>query len=113
MAAGKPSFAYFPVDYLPDDVWRPDEPTDLRDEDLPDATMYERSEDHGPHRRNPRDRAVRLASAKTDSFNIVLPSQQFWPLKWAFCVCSSPARKRKPLGKGAALHYVAPALAGL
>ncbi|EJK55946.1 hypothetical protein THAOC_24255 [Thalassiosira oceanica] len=29
----KPSFAYFPVDYLylPDDVWRPDEPTDLQE----------------------------------------------------------------------------------
>ncbi|EJK48671.1 hypothetical protein THAOC_32512, partial [Thalassiosira oceanica] len=77
-AVGKPSFAYFPVDYLPHDVWRPDEPTDLRDGDLPDATPYERSEDHGPNRRNPRNRAVRLASAKTDSFNIVLPSQQFW-----------------------------------
>ncbi|EJK52324.1 hypothetical protein THAOC_28414, partial [Thalassiosira oceanica] len=35
-AVGKPSFAYFPVDYLPHDVWRPDEPTDLRDGDLPD-----------------------------------------------------------------------------
>ncbi|EJK66912.1 hypothetical protein THAOC_12117, partial [Thalassiosira oceanica] len=78
-AVGKPSFTYFPVDCLPDDVWRPDEPTDLRDGDLPDATPYERSEDHGPNRRKPRIGAVHLASAKTDSFNIVLPSQQFWP----------------------------------
>ncbi|EJK52459.1 hypothetical protein THAOC_28261 [Thalassiosira oceanica] len=79
---GKPSFAYFPVDYLPHDVWRPDEPTDLRDggDISPLHTPYERSEDHGPNRRNPRNRAVRLASAKTDSFNIVLPSQQFWPV---------------------------------
>ncbi|EJK55425.1 hypothetical protein THAOC_24845, partial [Thalassiosira oceanica] len=38
-AVGKPSFAYFPVDYLPHDVWRPDEPTDLRDGDLPMKTM--------------------------------------------------------------------------
>ncbi|EJK46147.1 hypothetical protein THAOC_35196, partial [Thalassiosira oceanica] len=41
----KPSFAYFPVDYLPDDVWRPDEPTDLREQNLPNATSYENSED--------------------------------------------------------------------
>ncbi|EJK55829.1 hypothetical protein THAOC_24390 [Thalassiosira oceanica] len=79
-AVGKPSFAYFPVDYLPHDVWRPDEPTDLRDGDLPDATPYERSEDIGPNCRKPRIGAVYLALAKTDSFNIVLPSQQFWPV---------------------------------
>ncbi|EJK69342.1 hypothetical protein THAOC_09411 [Thalassiosira oceanica] len=53
-AVGKPSFTYFPVDCLPHDVWRPDEPTDLRDGDLPDATPCERSEDHGPNRRKPR-----------------------------------------------------------
>ncbi|EJK62056.1 hypothetical protein THAOC_17348, partial [Thalassiosira oceanica] len=37
-AVGKPSFAYFPVDYLPDDVCRPDEPTGLRERYLLDAT---------------------------------------------------------------------------
>ncbi|EJK64921.1 hypothetical protein THAOC_14290, partial [Thalassiosira oceanica] len=78
-AVGKPSFTYFPVDCLPHDVLRPDEPTDLREGDLPDATSYERSEDIGPKRRKQRIGAVYPASAKTDSFNIVLPSQQFWP----------------------------------
>ncbi|EJK67027.1 hypothetical protein THAOC_11987 [Thalassiosira oceanica] len=39
-AVGKPSFAYFPVDYLPHDVWRPDEPTDFRERYLLDATPY-------------------------------------------------------------------------
>ena len=71
-AVGKPSFACFPVDYLPHDVWRPDEPTDLLEGDLPDATSYKRSKDIGPNRRNLRIGAVRLASAKTDSFHIVL-----------------------------------------
>ncbi|EJK53639.1 hypothetical protein THAOC_26877 [Thalassiosira oceanica] len=80
-AVGKPSFTYFPVDCLPHDVLRPDEPTDLREGDLPDATSYERSEDIGPKRRKQRIGAVYPASAKTDSFNIVLPSQQFWPVK--------------------------------
>lgn len=80
-AVGKPSFACFSVDYLPHDVWRPDEPTNLRERNLPDATSYERSEDIGPNRRNPRNQVVRLASAKTDSFDIILPSQQFWPRK--------------------------------
>ncbi|EJK52037.1 hypothetical protein THAOC_28737 [Thalassiosira oceanica] len=74
-AVGKPSFAYFPVDYhLPH--------ADLRGGDLPDATPpYERSEDIGPNRRKPRIGAVRLASAKTDPFIIILPSQQFWLVK--------------------------------
>ncbi|EJK44972.1 hypothetical protein THAOC_36446 [Thalassiosira oceanica] len=76
-AVGKPSFAYFPVDYLPHDLWRPDEPTDLREGDLPDATSYERSEDVRPNRRNPRIGAVCLASAKTDCFDFILHSQQF------------------------------------
>ncbi|EJK56856.1 hypothetical protein THAOC_23171, partial [Thalassiosira oceanica] len=80
-AVGKPSFTYFPVDCLPHDVLRPDEPTDLREGDLPDATSYERSEDIGLNRRKPRIGAVYPALAKTDSFNIVLPSQQFWPVK--------------------------------
>ncbi|EJK68388.1 hypothetical protein THAOC_10438 [Thalassiosira oceanica] len=78
-AVGKPSFTYFPVDCLPHDVLRPDEPTDLREGDLPDATSPERSEHHGPKRWNRKIGAVYPASAKTDSFNIVLPSQQFWP----------------------------------
>ncbi|EJK68895.1 hypothetical protein THAOC_09892 [Thalassiosira oceanica] len=55
-AVGKPSFAYFPVDYLPDDVWRPDEPTDLRERNLPNATSYEKSEDTLTNRRNPVNR---------------------------------------------------------
>ncbi|EJK70912.1 hypothetical protein THAOC_07692, partial [Thalassiosira oceanica] len=55
-AVGKPSFAYFPVDYLPDDVCRPDEPTDLRERNLPNATSYERSEDTLTNRRNPGNR---------------------------------------------------------
>ncbi|EJK65761.1 hypothetical protein THAOC_13349 [Thalassiosira oceanica] len=82
-AVGKPSFAYFPVDYLPHDVLRPDEPTDLREREISPlhATSYERSEDIGPKRRKQRIGAVYPASAKTDSFNIVLPSQQFWPVK--------------------------------
>ncbi|EJK55369.1 hypothetical protein THAOC_24904 [Thalassiosira oceanica] len=54
-------------------------PTDLREGDLPDATSPERSEHHGPKRWNRKIGAVYPASAKTDSFNIVLPSQQFWP----------------------------------
>ncbi|EJK61439.1 hypothetical protein THAOC_18074, partial [Thalassiosira oceanica] len=60
-AVGKPSFAYFPVDYLPDDVCRPDEPTDLRERYLLDATPYERSEDIGITLRNPRNDAIPLA----------------------------------------------------
>ncbi|EJK57635.1 hypothetical protein THAOC_22299, partial [Thalassiosira oceanica] len=64
-AVGKPSFTYFPVDCLPHDVLRPDEPTDLQEGDLPDATSYERSEDQGPNRRKPRIGAVYPASAKT------------------------------------------------
>ena len=72
-AAGKPSFAYIPVDYLPHDVWRPDGPTDFLEGDLPDATSYKRSEDIGPNRRNPRVGAVRLVSAKPDSFAGFLP----------------------------------------
>ncbi|EJK71249.1 hypothetical protein THAOC_07331, partial [Thalassiosira oceanica] len=80
-AVGKPSFTYFPVDCLPHDVLRPDEPTDLQEGDLPDATSYERSEDIGPNRRKPRIGAVYPASAKMDSFNNDMPSQQFWPVK--------------------------------
>ncbi|EJK51734.1 hypothetical protein THAOC_29070 [Thalassiosira oceanica] len=83
---GKPSFAtYFPVDYLPHDVLRPDEPTtDFRERYLLDATPYKRSEDDGITLRNPRNNAIPLASAEMDSFDIILLSQQFWPLKWAF-----------------------------
>ena len=95
-AVGKPSFACFPVDYLPHDVWRPDEPTNFRERDLLDATPYERSEDIGLTLRNPRNNAIRLASPEIDSFDIILLTKQFWPLKWAFCVCSSPARKKSP-----------------
>ncbi|EJK45543.1 hypothetical protein THAOC_35839, partial [Thalassiosira oceanica] len=61
-AIGKPSFAYFPVDYLPDDVCRPDEPTDLRERYLPDATPYERSEDIGITLRNPSMSGVAAAA---------------------------------------------------
>ncbi|EJK60416.1 hypothetical protein THAOC_19238, partial [Thalassiosira oceanica] len=78
-AVGKPSFAYFSVDYLLDDVCRPDEPTDFPDLFLPDATPYERSEDHGPIRLNLWHRAVRLASTEMDFFDIVLAGNQFWP----------------------------------
>ncbi|EJK58782.1 hypothetical protein THAOC_21063, partial [Thalassiosira oceanica] len=78
-AVGKPIFAYFPVDYLLHDVCRPDEPTDFPDLFLPDATSPESSEDHGPKRRNPRNRAVRLASTEMDFFDIVLAGNQFWP----------------------------------
>ncbi|EJK75514.1 hypothetical protein THAOC_02760 [Thalassiosira oceanica] len=95
-AVGKPSFAYFSVDYLLDDVCRPDEPTDFPDIFLLDATSHERSEEHGPNRRNLRNRAVCLASTEIEFFDIVLAGNQFWPLKWAFCVCSSPARKESP-----------------
>ncbi|EJK63446.1 hypothetical protein THAOC_15890, partial [Thalassiosira oceanica] len=49
----------------------------------PDATSPERSEDHGPKRRNPRNRAVRLGSTEMEFFDIVLAGNQFWPLKWA------------------------------
>ncbi|EJK76934.1 hypothetical protein THAOC_01271, partial [Thalassiosira oceanica] len=45
---------------LLDDACRPDEPTGFPDLFLPDATSPERSEDHGPNRRNPRNLAVRL-----------------------------------------------------
>ncbi|EJK73226.1 hypothetical protein THAOC_05155, partial [Thalassiosira oceanica] len=61
-AVGKPSFPRFKVDCLPHDVLRPDEPTDLREGDLPDATSYERSEDIGPKRRKQRIGAVYPAS---------------------------------------------------
>ena len=61
-AVGKPSFAYFPVDYLLHDVWRPDEPTDFRERYLLDATPYERSEDNDITLRNPRNNAIHLAS---------------------------------------------------
>ncbi|EJK48348.1 hypothetical protein THAOC_32865 [Thalassiosira oceanica] len=37
----------------PDDVWQPDEPTDLRERNLPNATSYERSEDTLTNHRNP------------------------------------------------------------
>ncbi|EJK66440.1 hypothetical protein THAOC_12644 [Thalassiosira oceanica] len=50
------SFAYFPVDYLPGDVCRPDEPTDLRERNLPNATSYEKSEYTLTNRRNPGNR---------------------------------------------------------
>ncbi|EJK58195.1 hypothetical protein THAOC_21702 [Thalassiosira oceanica] len=40
----QPSFTYFPVDCLPHDVLRPDEPTDLREGDLPDG-LQRRSKD--------------------------------------------------------------------
>ncbi|EJK66459.1 hypothetical protein THAOC_12624 [Thalassiosira oceanica] len=63
-AVGKPSFAYFPVDYLLHDVWRPDEPTDFRERYLLDATPYERSEDNGITLRNPRNDAIHLAKLK-------------------------------------------------
>ncbi|EJK63843.1 hypothetical protein THAOC_15481 [Thalassiosira oceanica] len=66
-AVGKPSFTYFPVDCLPHDVLRPDEPTDLREGDLPDATSYERSEDIGPNRRNLRIGAVCPALSRNES----------------------------------------------
>ncbi|EJK57625.1 hypothetical protein THAOC_22309, partial [Thalassiosira oceanica] len=85
-AVGKPSFAYFSVDYLLDDVCRPDEPTDFPDLFLLDATSHERSEDHGPNRWNLRNRAVCLASTEMEFFDIVLAGNQFWPLKWASCV---------------------------
>ncbi|EJK70802.1 hypothetical protein THAOC_07807 [Thalassiosira oceanica] len=39
--------------------------------------------------------SVRIESAKTDSFDIILLSQQFWPLEWE--LCSSPARKKPSL----------------
>ncbi|EJK51737.1 hypothetical protein THAOC_29066 [Thalassiosira oceanica] len=68
-AARKPSFAYFPVDYLPHDVLWPDEPTDFRERYLLDATPYERSEDNGITLRNPRNNAIHLASAEMDSFD--------------------------------------------
>ncbi|EJK73779.1 hypothetical protein THAOC_04579 [Thalassiosira oceanica] len=55
-AVGKPSFAYFPVDYLPDDVCQPDEPTDLREQNLPNATSYEKPEYTLTNRRNPGNR---------------------------------------------------------
>ncbi|EJK66141.1 hypothetical protein THAOC_12951, partial [Thalassiosira oceanica] len=77
-AVGKPSFTYFPVDCLPHDVWRPDEPTDLRDGDLPDATPCERSEDHGPNRRKPRIGAVGGTARKKKSH--LLPARY---LCWA------------------------------
>ncbi|EJK61654.1 hypothetical protein THAOC_17816, partial [Thalassiosira oceanica] len=79
-AVGKPSFAYFPVDYLLHDVWRPDEPTDFRERYLLDATPYERSEDNGITLRNPRNNAIPLASAEMDFFDIILLTKQFWPV---------------------------------
>ncbi|EJK71384.1 hypothetical protein THAOC_07185 [Thalassiosira oceanica] len=44
VAVGKPIFTYFPVDYLPHDRLRRDEPTDLREGDLPDV-MQRRTKD--------------------------------------------------------------------
>ncbi|EJK55944.1 hypothetical protein THAOC_24256 [Thalassiosira oceanica] len=61
-AVGKPIFTYFPVDCLPHDVLRPDEPTDLRERYLLDATPYERSEDIGITLRNPRNDAIPLTT---------------------------------------------------
>ena len=62
-------------------MWRPDEPTDFRERDLLDATPYERSEDIGITLRNLRNDAIRLASPEMDSFDIILLTKQFWPLK--------------------------------
>ena len=76
-----------------------EETNDLSTSNLRDLMAYERSEGMGPNRRNPGIWAHQLASTKMDSFVIVLLSEQFWPLKWAFCVCSSPARKKKPPGR--------------
>ncbi|EJK77321.1 hypothetical protein THAOC_00854 [Thalassiosira oceanica] len=82
----KAELCLFSVDYLLDDVvCRPDEPTDFPDLFLLNATSHERSEDHGPNRRNLRNRAVRLASMEMEFFDIVLAGNQFWPLKWASC----------------------------
>ena len=78
-AIGKPRFAYFSVDYLPDDVWRPDEPLDLRDGFLPDAKSYKRSEDNVINRRKSRNGYIPSALAKIELFHIILLSQQFWP----------------------------------
>ncbi|EJK52698.1 hypothetical protein THAOC_28000, partial [Thalassiosira oceanica] len=76
-AVGKPSFAYFSVDCLLDDVCRPDKPTDFPDLFLLDATPHERSEDHGPNRRNLRNRAVCLVSMEMEFFDIFLDGNQF------------------------------------
>ncbi|EJK57136.1 hypothetical protein THAOC_22854 [Thalassiosira oceanica] len=59
-----PSFAYSPVDYLPHDVLRPDEPTDFRERYLLNATPHERSEDNGIILRNAKNNAIPVASAR-------------------------------------------------
>ncbi|EJK46015.1 hypothetical protein THAOC_35341 [Thalassiosira oceanica] len=62
-----------------DDACSPSRGRWLWTSNLGGSAAYERSEDIGLHRRNPRIRAVRLASAKMDSFDIILMSDQFWP----------------------------------
>ncbi|EJK74463.1 hypothetical protein THAOC_03858 [Thalassiosira oceanica] len=77
-AVGKPSFACFSVDYLPDDACLSSRANGLARTKSPQAASYERSEDTGTNRRNLRIGAVRLALVKTDSFHILLLSQQIF-----------------------------------
>ncbi|EJK60429.1 hypothetical protein THAOC_19224 [Thalassiosira oceanica] len=58
------------------DACSPGRANGLATSNLRDSTPYKRSEHIGPNRRNPRIGAVRLASAKTDSFHIVFLSQR-------------------------------------
>ncbi|EJK51511.1 hypothetical protein THAOC_29311, partial [Thalassiosira oceanica] len=73
-AVRKPSFPYFKADYLPDDGVPAEEANDLSTSNLRDSMAYERSEGLGTNCRNPGICAHQLASAKTDSFVIVLSS---------------------------------------
>ena len=79
-APGKPSIPRFKVYYLPQRRVRfKPRPLDFLEGDLPNATAYGGTEDIYNSLWNPRIGAVCLASAKTDSFHIVLLSQQFRP----------------------------------
>ncbi|EJK66060.1 hypothetical protein THAOC_13038 [Thalassiosira oceanica] len=61
-AVGKPSFAYFrtPVDYLLDDVWRPDEPSACEKEISPMQRRTKYPKTLAPSAGNPRIGAVTL-----------------------------------------------------
>ena len=96
-AAGKPSFAYFKVDYRTRDVWaaltRPLTWTSVS----PRCNVVQKIRDIVRMLRILGNWYVQLLSAEMDSFHIIRMSKQIWPPKCPISYRSSPARKRKPL----------------
>ncbi|EJK48085.1 hypothetical protein THAOC_33151, partial [Thalassiosira oceanica] len=82
-AVGKPSFAYFSVDYLLDDVCRP-----VSQHTFPifcNVSRKVRRPWPEPPESKESGRLVCLASTEIEFLDIVLAGNQFWLLKWAFC----------------------------